>query len=192
MQITPAQPLYSAVPYKHIPALLGAPGTSPIPAAPAACRLHTHMPPHQPNNTSACNTAQFYLCNHNLFPFFISVCFRHPGKGRESQQELTLSSSLARTCIQLTLTRIPGSAFEAGGELLAQYVQCRTCNRHHTFVLLLHSHAASLLVPQFCENLSRKKKKKNPILLFQVMKKKSTNVARMQDSDTRNPRLFFL
>lgn len=61
----------------------------------AACGLCSHMPPDQPNNTSACNTAQFCLCNHNLFPFF-SVSSTHPGKGRERKQELTLCSSLTR------------------------------------------------------------------------------------------------
>lgn len=80
---------------------------SPPPAAPAARGSRSHMPPQQPNNPSACNTAQFCLCNHNPFPFFPSVSFRHPGKGRERKQELTPSSALARECLCPALQRCP-------------------------------------------------------------------------------------
>jgi len=86
---------------KHGPAACrrarkASPPLPPATALPAACALCSRVPRDRPNNPRACNTARFCLCSHNLCPFFFSVSSTHPGKGKESKQESTPCSSLAR------------------------------------------------------------------------------------------------
>ena len=182
-QITPAQPLYLCCATRAHPSPTRGSRRLPPPRSPSSLRS---VPPHQPNNTSACNTAQFCLCNHNLFPFFISVCFRHPGKGRESRQELTLSSSLARPCIQLTLPRISGSALETGGELPCHMSNTGLLTGSTLLYCCLHSHAASPLLPHIVFSFMRTSAKTNKQTnkthpAVPSYEEKFTDVARMQD-----------
>lgn len=86
---------------------------TPPPAAPAACGLRSHVPPQQPNNPSACNTAQFCFCSHNPFPFFSSVSFRHPGKGREKAGVNPFLSS-GQTVPLSRASEVPGESLRLG------------------------------------------------------------------------------
>lgn len=170
---------------------------------PAACSLRSHVPPQQPNNPSACNTAQFCLCSHNPFPFFSSVSFRHPGKGREKAGVNPFLSS-GQTVPLSRASEVPGESLRLGRNRPAPCPALRGAltGSFNTTELL----PALTFTPQgwmylilsslSCEpqHLPGQKEKKKINLLLKAMRKKMWLGCRspVQEIKIKKPRLFFL